>query len=102
MRPWNRDRVRYLMVISMLMKKRMKISKGGQVSIPAPIRKRWGTKTITLDDQGDQIVLRPAPDDPIEAAAGAFAGEARGIGLDTIRREEREDELEIEERKYGK
>lgn len=89
------------MVISMLMKKRMKISKGGQVSIPAPIRKRWGTKTITLDDQGDQIVLRPAPDDPIEAAAGAFAGEGRGIGLDTIRREEREAELEAEEHKFG-
>jgi len=85
----------------MLMKKRMKISKGGQVSIPAPIRRRWGTKTITLDDQGDQIVLKPAPDDPIEAAAGAFADEARGPDLDTIRREEREAELEIEERKYG-
>jgi len=85
----------------MLMKKRMKISKGGQVSIPAPIRKRWGTTTVTLDDQGDQIVLKPAPDDPIAAAAGAFAGEGRGPDLDTIRREEREAELEIEERKFG-
>jgi len=89
------------MVISMLMKKRMKISKGGQVSIPAPIRKRWGTTTITLEDQGDQLVLKPAPDDPIEAATGAFAGEARGPGLDTIRREEREAELEAEEHKFG-
>lgn len=90
------------MVILMLMKKRMKISKGGQVSIPAPIRKRWGTTTVTLEDRGEEIVLKPAPDDPIAAAAGAFAGEGRGPGLDTIRREEREDELEIEERKYGK
>jgi AbrB family looped-hinge helix DNA binding protein len=89
------------MVISILMKKRMKISKGGQVSIPAPIRKRWGTATVTLDDQGDQIVLKPAPDDPIEAAAGAFAGEGRGPGLETIRREEREAELEAEEAKFG-
>jgi AbrB family looped-hinge helix DNA binding protein len=85
----------------MLMKKRMKISKGGQISIPAPIRKRWGTMTVTLEDQGEELILRPAPDDPIEAAAGAFAGEGRGIGLDTIRREEREAEREIEERKYG-
>ena len=89
------------MVISMLMKKRMKISKGGQVSIPAPIRKRWGTTTVTLEDQGDHLVLKPAPDDPIEAAAGAFAGEGRGVGLETIRREEREAELEAEERKFG-
>jgi AbrB family looped-hinge helix DNA binding protein len=89
------------MVISMLMKKRMKISKGGQISIPAPIRKRWGTTTVTLDDQGDQVVLRPASDDPIATAAGAFAGEGLGLGLETIRREEREAELEAEERKFG-
>lgn len=89
------------MVISMLMKKRMKISKGGQISIPAPIRKRWGTGTVTIEDRGEEIVLRPAPDDPIAAAAGAFAEEARGPDLDTIRREEREAEREIEERKYG-
>lgn len=89
------------MVLFMSMKKRMKISKGGQVSIPAPIRKRWATSTITLEDQGDRLVLTPAPDDPIEAAAGAFAGEGRGPDLETIRREEREAEGEIEERKYG-
>lgn len=89
------------MVIFMEMRKRMRISKGGQISIPAPIRKRWGTSTVTLDDQGDQIVLKPAPDDPIAAAAGAFAGEAKGPGLETIRREEREAEQEIEDRKYG-
>lgn len=89
------------MVIFMKMRKRMKISKGGQVSIPAPIRKRWGTTTVTLEDQGNQIVFKPAPDDPIAAAAGAFAGEGRGLGLETIRREEREAELEAEERKFG-
>jgi bifunctional DNA-binding transcriptional regulator/antitoxin component of YhaV-PrlF toxin-antitoxin module len=89
------------MVISMKMKKRMKISKGGQVSVPAVIRKRWGTATITLDDQGDKLVLEPAPDDPIEAAAGAFAGELGHIDLTKIRREEREAEREAEERKFG-
>ena len=89
------------MVSFMKMKKRMKISKGGQVLIPAPIRKRWGTTTVTLEDRGEEIVLKPAPDDPLAAAAGAFAGEGRGIGLDTIRREEREAEQEAEERKFG-
>lgn len=90
------------MVISMLMKKRMKISKGGQVSIPAPIRKRWGTTTVTLDDQGDQIVLRPAPDDPIAAAAGAFAGEGPPLDWEAIAQEEREAEAEAEDRKFGR
>lgn len=88
------------MVISMLMKKRMKISKGGQVSIPAPIRKRWGTTTVTLEDRGGEIVLKPAPDDPIEAAAGAFAGGPK-INWEAVIREEREAEAEAYERKYG-
>lgn len=90
------------MVISMLMKKRMKISKGGQVSIPAPIRKRWGTTTIVLDDQGDQIVLKPAPDDPIAAAAGAFAGQGPKIDWEEFKREEAEAEAEAEDRKFGR
>lgn len=77
----------------------MKISKGGQISIPAPIRKRWGTTTVTLDDQGDQIVLKPAPDDPIAAAAGAFAGGPK-IDWEKVIREEREAEAGAYERKY--
>ena len=89
------------MISFMRMKKRMKISKGGQVSIPAPIRKRWETSTLTLEDQGDRIVFAPAPDDPIAAAAGAFAGEGPKLDWEKIRREEREAEAEIEERKWG-
>jgi bifunctional DNA-binding transcriptional regulator/antitoxin component of YhaV-PrlF toxin-antitoxin module len=87
------------MVISMFMKKRMKISKGGQVSIPAPIRKRWGTTTITLDDQGEQIVLRPVSDDPIEAAAGALAEEFGHIDLTELRRIARADDRIAMERR---
>jgi bifunctional DNA-binding transcriptional regulator/antitoxin component of YhaV-PrlF toxin-antitoxin module len=85
----------------MEMRKRMKISKGGQISIPASIRKRWETGTVTLDDQGDAIVIAPAPDDPIEAAAGAFAGEGLHLNLEQVQREEREAEAEAEERKFG-
>lgn len=87
------------MVISMFMKKRMKISKGGQVSIPAPIRKRWGTGTITLEDQGDQIIIKPAPDDPIAAAAGALADELGHIDLTELRRIAREDDRIAMERR---
>jgi AbrB family looped-hinge helix DNA binding protein len=87
------------MVIFMEMRKRMKISKGGQISIPAPIRKRWGTMTVTLDDQGDQIVLKPAPDDPIAAAAGALAEEFGHIDLVELRRIAREDDRIAMERR---
>jgi bifunctional DNA-binding transcriptional regulator/antitoxin component of YhaV-PrlF toxin-antitoxin module len=85
------------MVNFMNMKKRMKISKGGQVSIPAPIRKRWGT--TTLEDRGDEIVFKPAPDDPIEAAAGALADEFGHIDLVELRRIAREDDRIAMERR---
>jgi bifunctional DNA-binding transcriptional regulator/antitoxin component of YhaV-PrlF toxin-antitoxin module len=81
-----------------LMKQRMKISKGGQVSIPAPIRHRWSTTTVTLEDQGDRIVLTPAPDDPIAAAEGALR-EFGPIDIAQMRADAREDERIAEERR---
>jgi len=80
------------MIDFMSMRTRMKISKGGQISIPAPIRHRWGTSTVSLEDHGDRIVLQPAPDDPIAAAEGALAGELRGLDVGRLRRKAREDE----------
>ncbi len=94
-----RSRSRGLMLKCMRMKTRMKISKGGQISIPAPIRHRWGTSTVSLQDEGHRIVLEPAPDDPIAAAEGALAGELRGIDLRRLRRAAREDERVAESRR---
>lgn len=76
------------------------VSKGGQVSIPAEIRRRWRTDRLLLDDRGDAIVLRPLPLDPISAAIGSLAGP--GPTTDEIRAMLREEEDEIEERKWGK
>lgn len=80
------------MICFMSMANRMKISKGGQISIPAPIRHRWGTSTVTLHDEGGRIVLEPAPDDPIAAAEGALAAELGQIDITKLRRTAREDE----------
>jgi len=82
----------------MHMKQRMRISKGGQISIPASIRHRWGTSTLTLQDLGDTLVLAPAPDDPIDAAAGALA-EYGPVDIAEMRRLAREDELAAQELK---
>jgi AbrB family looped-hinge helix DNA binding protein len=76
----------------MSMANRMKISKGGQISIPAPIRHRWGTSTVTLRDEGGRVVLEPAPDDPIAAAEGALAAELGQVDITKLRRVAREDE----------
>ena len=87
------------MILFMSMKKRMRISKGGQISIPAVIRHRWATSTVALEDQGDRIVLEPAPDDPIAAAEGALAEEFGELDPARLRREAREDERVAEARR---
>ena len=76
------------------------ISSGGQISIPASVRRRWGTKRVVVDDEGERLVLRPMPDDPIGAAIGSLAGP--GPSSDEMRRMDREEEQEIEERKWGR
>ena len=80
--------------------KRLKISAGGQVSVPAAVRNRWNTRVVVADDRGDHLILRPAPEDPIEAALGAFA-HLPGPSADEARRLDREEEWAIEQRKHG-
>jgi bifunctional DNA-binding transcriptional regulator/antitoxin component of YhaV-PrlF toxin-antitoxin module len=87
------------MIDFMIMKRRVRISKGGQISIPATIRRRWATSTVALEDQGDRIVLEPASDDPIAAAEGALAELLGALDLARLRREAREDERVAEERR---
>lgn len=84
------------------MGKRLKITRGGQVTVPAPVRRRWRTSTVVADDEGDRLVLRPTPEDPVEAVAGIFAAETAGQpSTKRVRELEREEEAEIEERRFG-
>jgi bifunctional DNA-binding transcriptional regulator/antitoxin component of YhaV-PrlF toxin-antitoxin module len=80
--------------------KRLKISAGGQVSVPATVRHRWKTRVVVADDRGDHLILRPAPEDPIEAAYGAFKN-TTGLTLEELQQISREEEREAEERKFG-
>ncbi len=77
----------------------MHVTRGGQISIPAAIRHRWGTSTVVLDDQGERIVIEPAPDDPIAAAEGALAGEFSTLDVTHLRRAAREDERTADTRR---
>lgn len=84
------------------MKIRLRISKGGQISLPAPIRHRWGTSTVSLEDLGDRVVLEPGIDDPIAAAEGALAEEFGPLDLGRLRRRAREDERLAQARRSGR
>jgi bifunctional DNA-binding transcriptional regulator/antitoxin component of YhaV-PrlF toxin-antitoxin module len=69
--------------------KKARITTGGQLSVPASVRKRWGTRVVALEDLGDRLVVRPLPEDPIEALRGALKGRVSSDGLrETARRDE--------------
>ena len=77
---------------------RVKLSKGGQISVPAAIRHRWGGSTIALEDHGDHVILRPAPDDPIAAARGDLKDVAGEATSEEMRKEARAEDAELERR----
>jgi AbrB family looped-hinge helix DNA binding protein len=64
-----------------------KVTTSGQVSLPAAVRKRWGTAQVVIEDEGDRVVVRPLPDDPIAAACGSL--KRRGGASEAIRSRER-------------
>jgi len=70
----------------------MKISRNGQVSIPANTRSRWDSDRVVVVDLGDRIVLRPLP---------ALLGKYRTSGPDTdsLRRIERDEAAAQEEQR---
>ena len=80
--------------------KTLKITAGGQVSLPAAVRRRWGTRSVAIEDLGDRVVLRPFPDDPIAAARGALKG--RLPPSEELRKRARADEAAAERRRLRK
>jgi AbrB family looped-hinge helix DNA binding protein len=87
-------------MIRFMFMKTAKVTRGGQISIPSHIRRRWGTSTLKLEDLGDRIVLTPAPDDPIAAARGALAGEL-SMSSAQLRIKAREAEVASERRRHA-
>ena len=76
--------------------KQATISKGGQVSIPANVRHRWGTNRVLVEDRGDELVFRPLPLDPIAAARGSLRGDrADEPTSDEARRRTRREEADV-------
>jgi bifunctional DNA-binding transcriptional regulator/antitoxin component of YhaV-PrlF toxin-antitoxin module len=79
----------------------LRVSKGGQISLPAAIRRRWGVGRLLLVDLGDRVELRPLPDDPI----GELRGMLRHLDApptEVLRAECREEEAIAEERRFGR
>lgn len=52
----------------------VKVTRNGQVSLPAELRHRWSVGTVLVVDRGDYAIVRPVPEDPVAALLGAHAG----------------------------
>ena len=80
---------------------RHRITRAGQVSIPAEVRERWGASNVLILDEGEQIVLRPVPASPIEAVRGLLKGQGRSdiTAAEAVRQARREDNA-ASERKW--
>lgn len=74
----------------------MKVSRNGQVSIPAEARARWGAERVVVVDLGDRVVLRPVTPGGIDELVGKYAG--TGPATDAQRAVERRDEARREGR----
>ncbi|BBY05629.1 hypothetical protein MNVI_09470 [Mycobacterium noviomagense] len=74
----------------------MKLSRNGQVSIPADTRARWQTDRLLVVDFGDRVVMRPMPHDPLGDLSGKYP---RHPSSDDARRRARADQSAAERRK---
>jgi len=75
---------------------RAKVTRNGQVSLPAELRHRWGAAAVLVIDRGDYAILRPIPADPLARLRGAHAGPEPN--LEQARAAERTAEHEREQR----
>jgi bifunctional DNA-binding transcriptional regulator/antitoxin component of YhaV-PrlF toxin-antitoxin module len=51
-----------------------KVTRNGQVSLPAVLRHRWAVDRVLVIDRGDDAIVRPIPDDVVAALRGSYAG----------------------------
>jgi AbrB family looped-hinge helix DNA binding protein len=75
----------------------MKVTRAGQISLPAEIRHRWKVERVLVVDHGDRIEIRPMPGDIWESLKGKY----KGLGTtttDEMRAEDRRQDAEAEER----
>jgi bifunctional DNA-binding transcriptional regulator/antitoxin component of YhaV-PrlF toxin-antitoxin module len=75
----------------------MRVSRNGQVSIPAAARSRWQAEHVLVVDLGDRVVIRPRPDDPFNDVSGKYRG--RGLSTERARRAARDEDARRDRRK---
>jgi virulence-associated protein VagC len=77
------------------------ITSAGQVSLPAEVRQRWDASAVLIEDEGDRLVLRPVPVDPVDGIRGILKDKVTvKISTDAAMRRWREEDNAASERKW--
>jgi bifunctional DNA-binding transcriptional regulator/antitoxin component of YhaV-PrlF toxin-antitoxin module len=53
---------------------RAKVTRNGQISLPAELRHRWKSGSVLVIDRGSYAIVRPIPGDAVTELQGAHAG----------------------------
>lgn len=75
----------------------MKVTQGGQISIPADVRRRWQTDRVVVIDTPDGLLVRPFDPNAADRLMGKYAL-AGAMSTDEMRRITREEDAEREAR----
>jgi AbrB family looped-hinge helix DNA binding protein len=51
----------------------MKVTQGGQISIPADVRRRWNTDRVVVIDTPDGLIVRPFDPHAADRIMGKYA-----------------------------
>lgn len=70
------------------------ITRGGQISVPAQVRRRWRTRRVRIEDHGDSLTIFPAQEDPLEEVIGCLADAE--LDLTQLERDTQREEAELE------
>jgi bifunctional DNA-binding transcriptional regulator/antitoxin component of YhaV-PrlF toxin-antitoxin module len=68
-----------------------RITSSGQMSLPAPVRRRWNARSVVVVDRGDYIVVRPVPTDAVQALKGSLPARS-ALSAEQMRARERSSE----------
>jgi len=74
----------------------MKISRNGQISIPADVRKRWNTDRVIVMDTSDGLIVRPFDPDFVSSLRGKYKPLVTETS-DEMRRAVRQEQTEQED-----
>lgn len=50
------------------------MTRNGQISLPAELRRRWGSGAVLVIDRGTYAIVRPVPEDVVAVLRGSHAG----------------------------